>query len=196
LGSGFTASTTVNADITVYARWTAAPGPYVVIFKLNNGTEANWADRTVTPPADTITGENFPAEPTRTGYSFIGWNTEPSGSGSAFTASTTVTEDMTVYARWTGGMITLNPDAGDGAFSQESFTLSKSGTGNPDSQTISVTGTGYTNPRWLVDRIPRGTGTDITLSAAHYSLGGHTLTLLITKDGVSWSKEISFTVTD
>jgi hypothetical protein len=94
-------------------------------------------------------------------------------------------------------MITLNPDAGDGAFSQETFTISRSGTGNPVSQTISVTaGTGYTNPRWLVDRILRGTGTDITLSAADYRLGGHTLTLLINKNGVSWSKEISFTVTD
>jgi hypothetical protein len=89
----------------------------------------------------------------------------------------------------------VNLDAGDGAFSQETFTVYKSGTLN--SQIIEITGSDYTNPRWFVDGDLLGeTGDSITIGAADYSLGGHNLTLLITKSGVSWSKEITFTVTN
>jgi uncharacterized repeat protein (TIGR02543 family) len=179
-------------DKDFYARWIAQT--YTVSFKSNYGADTTLYTRTVTVPAAAIGTENFPANPSRTGYDFAGWNTAANGSGTAFTASTTVSGDITVYARWTNTLITLlNPDAGAGAFSQAAFTLSKSGVNG--SQTINVTGTGYTNPRWFVDGDLRGTGTDITISAADYSPGGHNLTLFINKNGVSWSKEISFTVT-
>jgi hypothetical protein len=46
-----------------------------------------------------------------------------------------------------------------------------------------------------VDGELKGTGTAITVNAADYGVGGHYLTLLISKGGVSWSKEITFTVT-
>jgi uncharacterized repeat protein (TIGR02543 family) len=148
----------------------------------------------VTVPATTVAPAGFPAL-TRTDYNLAGWNTQRDGSGTAFGQTTEVHEDMTVYARWAHEQfnITLNTDAGSGAFSQGNFTLSKSGTGYPASQVISVTG-GYTNPRWIADGDLKGTGTDITIGAAAYSLGDHNLTLLITKNGVSWSKEILFTV--
>jgi uncharacterized repeat protein (TIGR02543 family) len=194
-GSPFTASTTVSAGITVYAQWTeTVPGSYIVTFKLNDGTDTSYAVKTIIPPATVIT--DFPGDPVRTGYGFTGWNTAPTGTGSAFTAATTVSAGITVYARWTatGGYITLNnPDAGDGAFDQTGFTISKGGT--PNSQTISVTGPGYTNPRWFVDGDLTGTGTGITIHAGDYAEGDHTLILIISKNGVSWSKEIAFTVT-
>jgi uncharacterized repeat protein (TIGR02543 family) len=190
-GNPFTASTTVSGDITVYAQWIGET--YTVLFKSNDGTDTTLHTETVTVPATTIATANFPADPTRAGYNFAGWNIAPTESGSAFTASIPVNSDMTVYARWTGALITLlNSDAGDGAFSQETFTISKSGING--SQTIGITDTSYTNPRWLVDRIPKGTEMSITISAADYGLGGHNLTLIISKNGVSWSKEISFTV--
>lgn len=40
-------------------------------------------------------------EPTWAGHTFTGWNTLDNGSGTAFTASTPVTADITVYAQWT-----------------------------------------------------------------------------------------------
>jgi uncharacterized repeat protein (TIGR02543 family) len=196
-GSGFTASTTVSADITVYAQWTAvSPGSCTVTFKLNDGTDTNHTVKTVTSPATTI--DALPAPPIRTGYGFAGWNTAQNGSGSAFTASTTVSANITVYAQWTAapsgssGVITLNPDAGAGAFGQTNFTVYKSnGTG---SRTVSITGSGYTDPRWFVDGELKGTGNSLAVNAADYGAGGHILSLEVKKDGLVWSKEITFTV--
>jgi uncharacterized repeat protein (TIGR02543 family) len=189
-GSAFGAATTVTASITVYAQWIGET--YTVTFKRNYEPDTTLYTRDVTLPATEIGRANFPGNPSRTGYNFIGWNTEAGGLGSAFTASTTVNADTTVYARWTtGNIITLNPDTGDGAFSQGNFTILKSGAG---SQTVSVTGSDYTNPRWLVDGKLKGTGASITINAAEYGVGGHSLSLLIVKDGIDWSKDISFTV--
>lgn len=42
----------------------------------------------------------FPADPTRSGYVFQGWNTKADGTGDAFSNATAVTEDVTVYAQW------------------------------------------------------------------------------------------------
>jgi hypothetical protein len=105
-----------------------------------------------------------------------------------------VSADITVYAQWahTQFGINLEFDAGSGAFSQANFAVSKSG--GTQSQTVSITGWGYTNPRWFVDGELEGTGNSITIDAADYGEGGHNLTLIITKSGVSWSREISFTV--
>jgi uncharacterized repeat protein (TIGR02543 family) len=190
--SGFIATTTVSGNMTVYAQWAET---YTVTFKYNNGTDTPLYTKTVIVPATTIGAADFPADPTRTGYIFGGWYAGSNGGGSAFTASTMVTGDITVYAWWaTGGLILLNPDAGDGAFTQTDFTLSKSGTGYPTSQIISITGSDYVNPRWFVDGAPKGTETNITIGAADYAAGGHILSLIINKSGVFWSKEISFTV--
>jgi uncharacterized repeat protein (TIGR02543 family) len=198
-GTPFTASTTVNGDITVYARWTvvAPPGSYTVTFRLNDGTGAVHETKTVTSPATTVGAANFPMDPTRNGYTFAGWNTQPNGSGTAFTDSTTVNTSLMVYALWngTGAAITfLDPDDGDGAFDETGFTLSKTATGNPDNRTITITGEDYTNPRWLVDGTLKGTGTSLTIAAADYRTGPHYLSLLVTKNGVTWSRDIVFTV--
>jgi uncharacterized repeat protein (TIGR02543 family) len=42
----------------------------------------------------------WPADPTNGGLTFGGWNTAANGTGTAFTASTGVTANITVYARW------------------------------------------------------------------------------------------------
>jgi uncharacterized repeat protein (TIGR02543 family) len=141
----------------------------------------------VASPATTI--DALPNPPTRNGYSFAGWNTQAGGGGSAFTNTTTVNSDTTVYAQWIEFSISLKPDAGTGALSQTDFTLS----GN-ETIDLSFTGEGYTDPRWFVDGDLKGTGPDITIIAAEYGLGTHTLTLMVTKSGVSWSQEITFIV--
>jgi hypothetical protein len=90
-------------------------------------------------------------------------------------------------------LITLDLDAGEGAFTQTSFTLSKN---VAESQSVTLTGTGYTNPRWYVDDNLKGTDNSVTINAADYGAGGHILALIISKDCVSWSREITFTVTN
>jgi uncharacterized repeat protein (TIGR02543 family) len=193
-GNEFTASTTVSGDITVYAHWDTYS--YTVTFDENGGhTAANPTTKTVNSPATTINA--LPAPPARTNYHFDAWNTAEDGTGTSFIASSTVSGNITVYAQWayTQFDITLIlGDAGDGAFSETDFTLSKSG--SPNSQTVTITGAGYTNPRWMVDGTLKGTGTGIVIQAADYGTGGHNLTLIVTRSGISWSKEIAFTVTN
>jgi uncharacterized repeat protein (TIGR02543 family) len=191
-GDAFTATTTVTENIRVYAKWDTYS--YTVTFDNDGGTTAaNPAAKIVASPATTI--DVLPAPPTNTGYNFGGWYTDKGGGGSAFTASTTVTGNIKVYAKWGFG-ITLNLDAGDGAFSETSFIVSKSGTGYLNSQTVTITGTDYTNPRWFVDETLKGTGESIVIYAADYGIGSHNLSLFINKGGVSWSKEISFIITN
>jgi uncharacterized repeat protein (TIGR02543 family) len=102
-GSAFTESTEISGNITVYARWTAQI--YTVTFKSNYGANETLYTKTVTVPATTIA--DFPVNPSRTGYLFGSWNIAANGEGNAFSASTTVTGNITVYARWTGETYTV-----------------------------------------------------------------------------------------
>jgi|GEM_PF-1066934 len=71
---------------------------FTVTFNRNGGsTDANPASMTVL--AGEATG-TLPTAPTRSGYSFEGWNTAANGSGTTFTGTTAVTADITVYAQW------------------------------------------------------------------------------------------------
>jgi uncharacterized repeat protein (TIGR02543 family) len=73
---------------------------YTVTFDKNTGdTDASPTKKIVTPPETTV--GSLPANPAKSGYTFTGWNTAANGSGTAFTAETTVTADITVYAQWT-----------------------------------------------------------------------------------------------
>ncbi|MCL1978657.1 MAG: InlB B-repeat-containing protein, partial [Methanomassiliicoccaceae archaeon] len=91
VGSVFTVDV---ADACLYAVWTLND-VYTVTFM--NGS-AIYATKTVVSPATTI--DALPANPTKGSYSFSGWYTGTGGSGTKFTASTTVTANMTVYAHW------------------------------------------------------------------------------------------------
>jgi uncharacterized repeat protein (TIGR02543 family) len=101
-GSEFTYSTTVTANITVYARWTASQvSQYTVTFNANGGNPTTAQTRMVVS-GGTVGYGNMPTEPTRSGYTFNGWYTSMT-SGSEFTYSTIVTSNITVYARWISG---------------------------------------------------------------------------------------------
>ena len=76
---------------------------YTVTFDKNHSdssgfTEANPTTKKVISPATTV--GTLPTAPTRKDYTFQNWNTAANGSGSAFTESTAVTKDITVYAKW------------------------------------------------------------------------------------------------
>jgi len=123
-GDSFTAATAVDADITVYAQWRG----YVVTFDKNGGTtEASPTTKTVTLPATTV--GTLPTAPTRTDYTFLGWYTTAATGGDLFLATTTVTGDITVYARWASSSTGL----------KLRYTFSGSGTSVTDE-----TGNGYT----------------------------------------------------
>ncbi|PRX71137.1 putative repeat protein (TIGR02543 family) [Cohnella sp. SGD-V74] len=75
---------------------------HTVAFDKNGGdTEATPSTLSVT---DDETVAALPAPPTRPGYAFAGWNTQPNGGGTGFDETTVVNGDVTVYAQWS-----LNP---------------------------------------------------------------------------------------
>ena len=78
-------ATPVKNVLTLYAKWTI--NQYTITFKPENGDE----DKTITQ--DYGTPVTAPANPTRTGYTFAGWNRE--------IPATMPAENMTVTARWT-----------------------------------------------------------------------------------------------
>lgn len=81
-----------------YPIFTKVSVPCTVIFDKNGGdTEANPVSMKVDSGKTVGT---LPTASTRSGYTFICWNTEANGSGTAFTASTIVNSDITVYAQW------------------------------------------------------------------------------------------------
>lgn len=75
------------------------PSIFTVTFNSVEATiEANPTSKRVESPATTI--DELPIAPTKEGYVFEGWFTIAHGGGGVFTASTIVSESITVYAKW------------------------------------------------------------------------------------------------
>jgi len=108
-------SYTVYGDVTLYAKWNpiGSDTPYTVNFNSNGGSgtvqsmEA-LAGTTITLPD----GSGL----SKSGYTFGGWNTNSSGTGTNYSAYAvyTVNGNVTLYAKWnsanSGEIITLNPN--------------------------------------------------------------------------------------
>jgi uncharacterized repeat protein (TIGR02543 family) len=95
---------------------------YTVTFDADGGSPLTQT-RTV-PDGGSIGAENMPPDPTKTGYDFLDWYTAVNGSGSRVTASTTITGNITVYARWSipaSVQVTLRPAPEDPALSNTSL---------------------------------------------------------------------------
>ncbi|MDR2246969.1 MAG: InlB B-repeat-containing protein [Treponema sp.] len=108
-GSHFTADTTVSASLTVYANWIPQ---YTVTFDADGGTPATQAKTVIS--SSSIGAANMPEEPAKSEYSFDGWYTAKNGGGSRLYATSAITEDITVYAKWTVVQYTVTFDADGG----------------------------------------------------------------------------------
>jgi uncharacterized repeat protein (TIGR02543 family) len=173
-GSVFTADTTVTANIVVWAKWT----PVCTITFNGNGGSPETQTRIVKSGSAVGTG-NMPINPTRTGCAFGGWYTEAAGGGSVFTASTPVTADITVYAKWNRNpafiVLDFEPEISNGTgwtFANNVYTISSG---------ANVTVTGTTTTRRI--EVPAGvTGVTITLQNANIQAPDNP-PLKISKDG-------------
>ncbi len=87
----------VNVSVKVKVK---APPVYTVTFDSQSATTAaDPGTKTVTLPATTVV--TLPTAPKYTDKTFGGWWTSTNGGGTEFTAATTVTASLTVYAKWT-----------------------------------------------------------------------------------------------
>jgi len=89
---------TITGDSTLYAKWTV--NQYTVTFNANDGT----AVPAVTQDYDTQIA-TAPAS-TKTGHSHAGWYTD-AGLNTAATFPYTITENSTLYAKWTANEYTI-----------------------------------------------------------------------------------------
>ena len=99
-GKQITTDTLFTQDTTVYAHWTKE-GKIVITYDANGGTGNGTTSALihVSPTLTTVKWDEIPV-PTREGYTFAGWYTEPTG-GILLTTSYNVTASMTIYAHWT-----------------------------------------------------------------------------------------------
>ena len=173
----FTASTTVSANITVYAQWNL--NQYTVTFNNNGGSGVNPTTKTVVYPAQTIDALPL-TEPVRTGYTFTGWNTSANGSGTAFTADYSFDTaasggSLTAYAQWVAITYTIvydkNTDDATGTMedSEHTYDAAKTLTAN------GYTRTGYTFAGW---------NTEANGSGTNYAAGVSVLNLRTIQDAV------------
>lgn len=91
-GDAVTKDTVVSEDMTVYAVFKENAAQFTVTFNVDGTTQE------VVVEEGSAIGDKLPANPTKDGYTFVGWNTKADGTGDAVTNETVVTADMTVYA--------------------------------------------------------------------------------------------------
>ena len=113
-------------DTTFYAHWSKNEEPatstnYVINYNANGGN--------VTPTSATVeSGKTLKLPtPTREGYSFSGWFTEPSG-GTVVNNTTKWFASQTIYAHWNEINVTITYNANGGSVSPTSATVKYNGT--------------------------------------------------------------------
>ena len=94
-------------DITLYAKWSTAT--YDVTFNSKGGSS-------VASGSFEHNGSlAIPYDPTRAGYSFLGWSATDGGSPVSFPYSPGVTEDITLYALWSANSYVVSFDEKGGS---------------------------------------------------------------------------------
>ena len=94
-GEAVTAETVVTDEMEVYAVFEQNPAP---IEEVRVVFDVDGQKSEVKVVKGEAIGSNLPADPTKEGYTFKGWNTKADGTGEAVTAETVVTDEMEVYA--------------------------------------------------------------------------------------------------
>ena len=108
-----------SGTVTYYAQWNI--NTYTITYNANGGS--------VSPGAAAVNHGgrlNLPT-PSRSGYNFAGWYTDPNG-GSKVDNNTTWTGNATIYAHWSAAnyTITYNPNGGNGSMSSQSVSAGSS----------------------------------------------------------------------
>lgn len=162
------AAYTANAAATLYAIWTLTT--YPVTYYGNGNTGGSTAAQTKTYGTNlTLRTNGF----TKTGYTFVKWNTKADGTGTSYNAGATYTGNaaLTLYAIWqiVTYTVSYNANGGSGAPAAQTKTY---GVNLTLSSTI-PTRSGYTFLRWNTKA--DGTGTNYGAGASYTANAAVTL---------------------
>jgi uncharacterized repeat protein (TIGR02543 family) len=131
---------------------------YTVTFNADGGSPATQT-RTVAGGAS-VGSSNMPSDPAKSGSTFGGWYTSTGGGGTWFTASTTVTGDLTVYAKWTTVQYTVTFHANGGSPATQTRTVASGGSVGSSNMPSEPTKSGSTFGGWYI--AASGGGTQFT----------------------------------
>jgi uncharacterized repeat protein (TIGR02543 family) len=166
----------------------------------------------VSEPQSVLHGGTLTAPvPIRDGYNFDGWFTEAAAIN-AYNFSEPIYNNITLYAGWikSTAVITLNVaqiENGDPVFSAP-IVVSRNGLGIPATFNVSVSNAGnYSYFKWEIagvgvmpSHVVEGaSASTFTINGANpnYStLGGHVLKLTVTRNGILYQVNITFTIVD
>ena len=190
-----TGGSSSSRTLTLYAQWEPTYS-HTLAYNANGGTNAP-SSSTVTNTSSTYSMTVSSSQPTRTGYTFAGWNTNSSGTGTNYSAGNSVSvganATVTLYAKWTPitYSITYNGNGNTGG-----STASQTKTYNVaiNLQNNGFTKTGYHFTGW--NTASNGTGTSYSAGASYNSNANLALyaqwainssTLKVNPNGGSWN---------
>ena len=122
-----------NVAVATYASgdtrqiWKLDPSnEFTVSYNANGGTGAPAAQKMYQGRETALSS----AVPTRSGYTFNGWNTKADGTGTAYSAGGTIVlnSNVTLYAQWKSDSYTLTYDSNGGTGAPSAQTVTKGGT--------------------------------------------------------------------
>ena len=189
------------------ARNPGMPITYTVTFDSMGGSSV---------PAQTVEEGELVLEPltmpTKTSHSFGGWYKESECINEWDFAVDTVTQDITLYARWIeGGTVTVSLDVEeiiDGNIPDFDITLSRTGSGYPAAADVSVNEADYDagSIRWEIagagaylGEVVSGTGAYFAINATNViynTVGGHSLVIEVRINGIQYQRNILFTIVE
>jgi uncharacterized repeat protein (TIGR02543 family) len=106
------ATFTINANVTLYAKW--AP-TYTVTYNGNGSTSGSAPIDSLSPyiAGSTVTVLGKPVSLENTGSTFVNWNTLANGSGTSYSQGNTftITENTQLYAKWASAVLPSPPTA-------------------------------------------------------------------------------------
>ena len=157
-----------NNKLTLYARWNIKA--YTISYNANGGSNAPGNQSKIENKSISLSS----SKPTRTGYTFVNWNTKKDGSGTTYKAGASYNSnaDLTLYAQWRINKVYIKLDANGG-------NVSGSTTNGSCSTSNNIIGCSWNNPKDIFHTINYGDSLN-SAGLANYNNFDY---LYITKDG-------------
>lgn len=166
-GGGYTVP---SSDTVLYAKWTAID--YTLSYDANGGSDAPIAANS-NVGLDVVVSATVP---TRTGYTFLGWNTLIGATGTDYAAGANFrmgAANSVLYAKWQGDPFTLNYNSNGGSTLSPSSEARSAGSVENISASTPIK-TGFTFAGW--NTAVNGGGTNVSAGAA-FTMPGSNVTL-------------------